>query len=156
PAAGGGLMLFTTEDEPTEYDDDAPMTLAEFQGSVRRVLGADLPMGEASRLTRFTFQARQADRYREGRIFVAGAAAHLFPATGAALNADLSDASNLAWKLGAAVHGWAPPGLLDTYESERRLAAERAMLQTQAQVALRRGHDPAAEALRAVFVELLA
>ncbi|ARF52855.1 FAD-dependent monooxygenase [Streptomyces gilvosporeus] len=149
------VSLYTIEDESTEYDDDTPMTVAELQDSVRRVLGADLPVGEPLRLSRFTFKARQADRYRDGRILLAGDAAHLFPATGVALNAGMLDAVNLAWKLAADVHGWAPTGLLDTYHDERRLAGERTMLHTQAQVALRRGHDPAAEALREVFQELL-
>jgi 2-polyprenyl-6-methoxyphenol hydroxylase-like FAD-dependent oxidoreductase len=150
------LMVFTTEDEHTEYDDDAPMTLTELRESIRRVLGADLPLGEPVRLSRFTFQARQAERYRDGRILLAGDAAHLFPATGVALNAGLLDTVNLAWKLAAAVHGWAPAGLLDTYHDERHLAGARTLLHTQAQVALRRGDDPAAEALREVFLELLA
>jgi hypothetical protein len=48
------------------------------------------------------------------------------------------DAVNLAWKLAAVTAGWAPPGLLDTYHSERHFAGTRALLQTQAQVALRR------------------
>lgn len=65
------------------------------------------------------------------------------------------DAVNLAWKLAADIHGWAPAGLLDTYHGERHLAGARALLQTRAQVALRRGHDPAAEALRELFRELL-
>jgi hypothetical protein len=67
----------------------------------------------------------------------------------------MTDAVNLAWKLAADIHGWAPAGLLDTYHDERHFAGARALLQTQAQVALRRGHDPAAEALREVFEELL-
>ncbi|WP_433289924.1 FAD-dependent oxidoreductase [Pseudonocardia sp. CA-142604] len=149
------LMLFTTEDESVEYDDDEPMTLTEFQNSIRRVLGADLPLGEPRRLSRFTFKARQAERYRDGQILLAGDAAHLFPATGVALNAGMLDTVNLAWKLAAAVHGWAPAGLLDTYHDERHLAGARTLLHTQAQVALRRGQDPAAEALREVFRELL-
>ncbi|WP_149258452.1 FAD-dependent monooxygenase [Actinomadura sp. K4S16] len=149
------VSVFTTEDEATEYDDDAPMTVAELQGSIRRVLGADLPVGEALRLSRFTFQARQAEHYRRGRILLAGDAAHLFPATGVAINAGMMDAVDLAWKLAAAVHGWAPADLLDTYHRERNLAAARTMLHTRAQVALRRGHDPAAEALRELFQELL-
>jgi hypothetical protein len=66
------------------------------------------------------------------------------------------DAVNLAWKLAADVHGWAPAGLLDTYHDERHFAGARGLLQTQAQVALRRGQDPAAAALRDVFRELLA
>ncbi|HEU4945542.1 MAG TPA: FAD-dependent monooxygenase [Kribbella sp.] len=148
------LLIFTTEDESTEYDDDAPMTLTELQDSICRVLGANLPLGEPIRLSRFTFQARHAERYRDGRILLAGDAAHLFPATGVALNAGLLDTVNLAWKLAADIHGWAPPGLLDTYHDERRFAGARTLLHTQAQVALRRGHDPAAEALREVFQEL--
>ncbi|SHM95280.1 FAD-dependent monooxygenase [Streptomyces yunnanensis] len=149
------VSLYTTEDETTEYDDDTPMTVTELQDSIRRVLGAELPLGEPHRLSRFTFQARQAERFRDGRILLAGDAAHLFPATGVALNAGMLDAVNLAWKLAADIHGRAPIGLLDTYHDERQLAAARTMLHTRAQVALRRGHDPAAEALREVFQELL-
>jgi len=119
------------------------------------VLGVDLPLGEPIRLTRFTFHARQAERYRDGRILLAGDAAHLFPAPGIALNADLIDSVNLGWKLAAAVHGRAPAGLLDTYHDERRLAAERTLLNARAQVAVRRGHDAAAEALRELLQELL-
>jgi 2-polyprenyl-6-methoxyphenol hydroxylase-like FAD-dependent oxidoreductase len=152
----GGLLVHATEEEPGEVDDDAPMTLAELQDSIRRVLGADLPLAGATRLSRWQFQARQAGRYRDGRILLAGDAAHLLPATGAALNLGLLDAVNLAWKLAADIHGWAPAGLLDTYHGERHPAGARALLQTQAQVALRRGLDPAAEALRDVVTELLA
>ncbi|MGY1945794.1 FAD-dependent monooxygenase [Nocardia asiatica] len=156
-AAGPGAMfLQTTEDESAEYDDDEPLTLTELGDSIRRVLGADLPLGEPTRLTRYTFKDRQAERYRDGRILLAGDAAHLFPATGTALNVGMLDTVNLAWKLGADIHGWAPAGLLDTYHDERHFAGARARLQTRAQVALRRGHDPAAEALRQVFQELLA
>ncbi|MEO3742885.1 FAD-dependent monooxygenase [Plantactinospora sp. B5E13] len=149
------VSLYTVEDETVEYDDDTPMTVTELQDSVRRVLGVDLPVADPIRLSRFTFKARQAERYRDGRIMLAGDAAHLFPATGVALNAGMLDAVNLAWKLAADIHGWAPAGLLDTYHSERHLAGARTMLHTRAQVALRRGHDPAAEALRQVFQELL-
>ena len=149
------LGLYTSEEESVEYDDDEPMTLTELRDSIRRVLGVDLPLGEPIRLTRFTFHARHVERYRDGRILLAGDAAHLFPAPGAALNVDLLDSVNLGWKLAAAVHGWAPAGLLDTYDEERRLAADRTLLHTRAQVALRRGHDPAAEALRELFQELL-
>jgi 2-polyprenyl-6-methoxyphenol hydroxylase-like FAD-dependent oxidoreductase len=154
--ASGALLIQTTEDEPTGVDDDAPMTLAEFQDSICRVLGAGLPLEEVTRLSRYGFQARQAERYRAGRILLAGDAAHQFPATGIGINVGMLDAVNLGWKLAAEVDGWAPGGLLDTYHDERYLAGAREMLQTQAQVALRRGQDPAAEALRELFVELAA
>ena len=95
----GRVMIQTTEDETTAVDDDAPMSLAEFQGSIRRVLGAELPLAEVTRLSRYGFEARQAERYRDGRILVAGDAAHQFPATGIGINTGMMDAVNLAWKL---------------------------------------------------------
>jgi 2-polyprenyl-6-methoxyphenol hydroxylase-like FAD-dependent oxidoreductase len=152
----GVLLLQTTEDEPAEAFDDAPMTLTELQDSIRRVLGADLPLADVTRLSRYGFAARQAQRYRDGRILLAGDAAHQFPATGIGINFGMLDAVNLAWKLAAVIGGWAPAGLLDTYHDERHFAGARALLQTQAQVALRRGQDPAAQALRELFLELVA
>src|SRR4029453_4740093 len=149
------MGLYTSEEESTEYDDDEPMTVTELRDSIRRVLGVDLPLGEPTRLTRFTFHAREVERYRDGRVLVAGDAAHLFPSPGIALGARLLDSVNLGWKLAAEVQGWAPDGLLATYQDERRLAAARNMLHAQAQIAIRRGHDPAAIALRELFQELL-
>jgi 2-polyprenyl-6-methoxyphenol hydroxylase-like FAD-dependent oxidoreductase len=153
---GGTMGVYTAEVETTEYDDDAPMTVAELTASVGRVLGVELPLGQPLRMTRFGYSAKQADTYRDGRVFLAGDAAHLFPAGGVAVNAGMLDAANLAWKLAGAVRGWAPPGLLDTYSEERRNAAERTLLHTRAQVALRRGYGPGGDALRALFVELAA
>jgi 2-polyprenyl-6-methoxyphenol hydroxylase-like FAD-dependent oxidoreductase len=150
------LGIQTTEDEQTTVDDDAPMTQTEFQDSIRRVLGGDIPLGEVTRLSRYGFEARQAERYRNGRILVAGDAAHQFPATGIGINVGLLDAVNLGWKLAAAAQGWAPAGLLDTYHDERHFAGARGMMHTQAQAALRREHDPAIRALREVFQELMA
>jgi 2-polyprenyl-6-methoxyphenol hydroxylase-like FAD-dependent oxidoreductase len=153
---GGTMGVYTAEVEATEYDDDVPMTVAELSASVSRVLGIDLPLGEPLRMTRFGYSAKQADTYRDGRVFLAGDAAHLFPAGGVAVNAGMLDAANLAWKLAGSVQGWAPPGLIDTYSDERRAAAERTLLHTRAQVALRRGYGPGGDALRALFLELAA
>lgn len=152
----GTIGVYTAEVEEIEYDDDAPMTVAELGASVRRVLGVDLPLGEPLRMTRFGYSAKQADSYRAGGVFLAGDAAHLFPAGGVAVNAGMLDAANLGWKLAGELHGWAPPGLLDTYSDERRAAAERTLLHTRAQVALRRGYGPEGDALRALFLELSA
>ncbi|WP_264067425.1 FAD-dependent monooxygenase [Mycolicibacterium komossense] len=149
------LGVYTSEEENRTYDDDQPMTVAEFGDSVRRVLGADIPLGEPTRLTRFTFHARHVERYRDRRILLAGDAAHLFPSGGVAVSAGMLDAVNLGWKLAGEVKGWAPPGLLDSYHAERHLAGARTLLHTQAQVALRRGLDAAAHALRDVVAELL-
>lgn len=152
----GAMGVYTAEVEATTYDDDVPMTVSELSASVRRVLGIDLPLGDPLRMTRFGYSAKQADTYRDGRVFLAGDAAHLFPAGGVAVNAGMLDAANLAWKLAGSVQGWAPPGLLDTYSDERRAAAERTLLHTRAQVALRRGYGPGGDALRALFLELTA
>ena len=149
------LMVNTIEDEDVDYDDNEPLAVEELRASIRRVLGADLPLGEPHRLSRWSYQARQAEQYRAGRVFLAGDATHLFPATGIGLNVGMLDAVNLAWKLGAALGGWAPDGLLDSYHVERHLAGARGMLHTQAQVALRRGLDPASDALRELFLELV-
>jgi 2-polyprenyl-6-methoxyphenol hydroxylase-like FAD-dependent oxidoreductase len=148
------LGIYTNEEEERSYDDAEPMTVAEFQDSIRRVLGADIPLVEPTRLTRFTYGARQVDRYRAGRVLVAGDAAHQFPSGGVALTSGMLDTVNLAWKLAAEIDGWAPPGLLDTYHDERHLAGARTLLHTQAQVALRRGLDAAADALRQIVSEL--
>jgi 2-polyprenyl-6-methoxyphenol hydroxylase-like FAD-dependent oxidoreductase len=148
------MGLYTSEEESADYDDDEPMSLTELRDSIRRVLGVELPLGEPTRMTRFTFHARQVERYRDGRILMAGDAAHLFPSPGVALGAGLLDSVNLGWKLAADIHGWAPADLLDTYHDERQLAAARTMLHAQAQVAIRRGHDEAA-VLRELFQELL-
>jgi 2-polyprenyl-6-methoxyphenol hydroxylase-like FAD-dependent oxidoreductase len=153
---GGTIGVYTAEVEPAEYDDDMPMTVAELSASVTRVLGIDLPLGEPLRMTRFGYSAKQADNYRAGRVLLAGDAAHLFPAGGVAVNAGMLDAANLGWKLAANVYGGAPGDLLDSYADERRVAAERILLHTRAQVALRRGYGPEGDALRALFVELSA
>jgi 2-polyprenyl-6-methoxyphenol hydroxylase-like FAD-dependent oxidoreductase len=150
------LGLYTSEEEadPNEYDDE-PLTVPEFEESIQRVLGVRIPLREPTRMTRFTFHARHVERYREGRILVAGDAAHLFPSGGVAVNAGMLDALNLAWKLAAEIGGWAPDGLLDTYHDERHFAGRRTLLHTQAQVARRPGLDSADDALREVVSELL-
>ncbi len=69
----------------------------------------------------YTFHARLAERWSEGRIFLAGDAAHLSPPfAGQGMNSGIRDAHNLAWKLAAVVQGRLGPGLLQTYEQERR------------------------------------
>ncbi|MBM0227272.1 FAD-dependent monooxygenase [Micromonospora sp. ATA51] len=105
--------------------DHAPVTFADLRDAVDRVLGAPLPLGHptgpAPLLRRLAgVNLRQAASYRAGRVLLLGDAAHVHPAVGGpGLNLGLQDALNLGWKLAAAVRGWAPPGLLDTYQAER-------------------------------------
>jgi 2-polyprenyl-6-methoxyphenol hydroxylase-like FAD-dependent oxidoreductase len=95
----------------------------------------------------YTMSARLADRYRDGRVFLVGDAAHVHPPTGGqGLNTSVQDAYNLGWKLAAVLHG-APQPLLDSYEQERRpIAAEmlgltKELLGQMKQGILRRGRD---------------
>ena len=84
-------------------------------------------------LTRFTDATRLAERYRTGRVFLAGDAAHVHPPLGAqGLNLGIQDAFNLGWKLAAEVNGWAPEGLLDSYHSERHPVAADVLNTTRA------------------------
>ncbi|MFI6596072.1 FAD-dependent monooxygenase [Nonomuraea sp. NPDC050536] len=133
-----------------------PMTVEELRESLRRVLDTDVELGEPIWVSRTVAQARQATEYRRGDVFLAGDAAHLFPAGGSALNAGLMDAVNLGWKLAAAVHGTAPDGLLDTYHTERHPVGAAALRQTRAQAALGRHDGEEGEALRGLLSELFA
>jgi len=153
-AEPGMFILHTREGDSCAPDGpDAPMTLDELRESARRVLGADLPMRDPQWLTRTVGNSRQADRYRAGPVLLAGDAAHVF-GYGGSLNVGLLDAVNLGWKLAAQVAGWAPDGLLDSYQAERHLAGERALLQTRAQKALSASGEYAV-ALRELFGELM-
>jgi len=145
--------IVSTQEEASAADLTAPMTLDELRASVRRVLGADLPMTDAAWLTRVIGNSRQAERYRDGRILLAGDAAHVF-GLGGSLNGGLLDAVNLGWKLAAELRGGAPAGLLDSYHAERHPAGQRTLMQTRAQRALS-GADEYAVAARELVGELL-
>ena len=107
----GSLMIQTTEDEPAESDDDTPMTLTEFQDSIRRVLGGELPLEEVTPAVALRVcRPGRPIGTATGRILLAGDAAHQFPATGIGINVGMLDAVNLAWKLAAEIQGWAPAG----------------------------------------------
>jgi 2-polyprenyl-6-methoxyphenol hydroxylase-like FAD-dependent oxidoreductase len=133
------------------------MTLDELRASIRRVNGRDLPISGTRWVSRFTDSSRQAAQYRAGRVLLAGDAAHIhLPAGGPGLNTGLLDAVNLGWKLAAEVRGWAPPGLLDTYHTERHAEGERVLLHTRAQGALiGSGTDGRIAALREILTQLL-
>jgi 2-polyprenyl-6-methoxyphenol hydroxylase-like FAD-dependent oxidoreductase len=149
-----GRMLTVEFDGPPP-DRDAPITAQELEDSFRRVSGADVRVTKVHSATRFTDNARQASTYRQGRVLLAGDAAHVHsPFGGQGLNLGIGDAVNLGWKLAATIHGWAPDGLLDTYTTERHPIGEWVLEWTRAQVALMRS-DVRTKALRQVVTELL-
>jgi 2-polyprenyl-6-methoxyphenol hydroxylase-like FAD-dependent oxidoreductase len=143
------------ERDQAEVDRDLPMTLDELQQALPRVIGTELPMSKPRWMTRATDTSRQAERYREGRVLLAGDAAHVhFAYGGMGLQTGIQDAGNLGWKLAAQIHGWAPAGLLDTYDAERQPVGRRVFMATRAATALARpgGH---VTALRELVGELL-
>ena len=122
-ALGGDRWRVAVIDHATMQDPpDGPVTFAELRASALRLAGTDFGMRETADawLSRVGNETRQVAAYRRGRVLLAGDAAHVhFPAGGQGLNLGLQDASNLAWKLAAELHGWAPSWLLDSYEAER-------------------------------------
>jgi hypothetical protein len=105
---------------------------------------------------RFSDGARLVDTYRQGRVLLAGDAAHVHaPLGGQGLSLGLGDAANLGWKLAAIIRGEKPNSLLDSYTSERRPVAQAVLANTLAQIALARP-DPHSIALRDIFAKLLA
>ena len=99
--------------------------------------------------------ARQAARYRKGRVLLAGDSAHVHPPQGGqGLNTGVQDAVNLGWKLAQVVKGTSPESLLDTYHDERHPVGARVLQNTKAQVALST-HDERHQALRDTMTELL-
>ncbi|HET6735439.1 FAD-dependent monooxygenase [Mycobacterium sp.] len=97
-----------------------PVTEAEMRDAFGRIAGDDYGMTEIRWSSRFLSERRQARHYRDGRVFLAGDAAHVHsPLGGQGMNTGIGDAMNLGWKLAAAARGRAPDWLLDTYERER-------------------------------------
>jgi 2-polyprenyl-6-methoxyphenol hydroxylase-like FAD-dependent oxidoreductase len=140
--------------------EETPMSLDELRESARRILGVDVPFEEPKgpgphALRRINGQnSRHAEHYRAGRVLLLGDAAHVHSAMGGpGLNLGLQDTMNLGWKLAAHLNGWAPSGLLDTYESERHPVGERVMMHSQAQIALV-APGPEVAALRKLLGEL--
>jgi 2-polyprenyl-6-methoxyphenol hydroxylase-like FAD-dependent oxidoreductase len=120
PMRGGTCKVVLYDYSRAEVPVTEPVSFAEVTASMARIAGRDLRPHDMSRSDRYRSHSRQAPRYRAGRVFLAGDAAHTHSPAGAqGLNAGMQDAFNLGWKLGAAVKGWAPPWLLGSYHAER-------------------------------------
>ena len=130
-------------------------TLRDLSEGLIAVYGTDYGIHSPTSISRFTDMTRQAAAYREGRVLLAGDAAHVHaPDGGQGLNTGVQDAVNLGWKLAQVVNRTSPESLLDTYHAERHPVAARVLRTTMAHVALRRP-DERTEALRETIAELL-
>jgi 3-(3-hydroxy-phenyl)propionate hydroxylase len=129
-------------------------TLRDLSEALITVYGTDFGIHNPTWISRFTDMTRQAEAYRDGRVLLAGDAAHVhYPAGGQGLGLGVQDAVNLGWKLAQVVNGTSPDGLLDSYQAERHPVAARALEYTMAQSVLQR-RDDRIEALVDVVSEL--
>ncbi|CAN7279516.1 FAD-dependent monooxygenase [Rhizobium rhizogenes] len=132
-----------------------PVTLEHVQAVLRRICGTDVTLTAIQLATTWTDRAYQATTYRNGRVLLAGDAAHIHsPLGGQGLNLGLGDAMNLGWKLVATIRGDAPAGLLDSYVSERHPIGAQILDWSRAQVALMRP-SRSSRALEAVIRDLI-
>lgn len=152
---GGPIRVMVTERHVGQVGHAAEPTLRDLSEALIAVYGTDYGMHSAAWISRFTDMTRQAAKYREGRVLLAGDAAHVhFPVGGQGLNIGVQDAVNLGWKLAQVVKRISPESLLDTYHSERHPVAARVLQTTMAQTVLRRPDDRI-RALGGIVSELL-
>ncbi|GAB3839411.1 rifampin monooxygenase [Kribbella italica] len=136
-------------------DRNVPPTLEEVKQQLMVVAGTDFGVHSPRWLSRFGDATRLADRYQVDRVLLAGDAAHIHPPLGGqGLNLGVQDAFNLGWKLAAEINGWAPAGLLESYEAERRPVGAAVLDSTRAQGVLM-SLDAGPQALRRLFTELM-
>ncbi|OON78083.1 FAD-dependent monooxygenase [Streptomyces tsukubensis] len=156
PMAGGlhRVVGLVPRDLTTTWPGD--LTLEELRENAFAVAGTDFGMRDPIWLSRFGNATRLAAHYREGRVFLAGDAAHQhFPAGGVGMNVGIQDAANLGWKLAAVLNGWAPDALLDTYHAERHPVGVDLTESSRAQVALMTAFTTEGLSLRALFARLI-
>jgi 2-polyprenyl-6-methoxyphenol hydroxylase-like FAD-dependent oxidoreductase len=167
---GFGRVEYEIRDGEMVYPDSGPVrvmvteqhvgatsepTLRDLSEALVELYGTDYGVHSPTWISRFTDMTRQAAAYRDGRVLLAGDAAHVHsPAGGQGLNTGVQDAVNLGWKLAQVVNQTSPESLLDTYHAERHPVAARVLRNTMAQTALNRG-DERIEALRDAVSELL-
>jgi 2-polyprenyl-6-methoxyphenol hydroxylase-like FAD-dependent oxidoreductase len=134
---------------------DTEVTDTEIRAAIKSACGVDLEITEIRWASRFSNACRQVERYRTGRVLLAGDAAHIVvPLGGQGLNLGVQDAFNLGWKLAAQVTGRAPDGLLDSYQTERHPVAAELLREARAQFAMMDGGEDLAP-LREIMAELL-
>ncbi|SNS26651.1 2-polyprenyl-6-methoxyphenol hydroxylase [Streptosporangium subroseum] len=152
---GNGAYRVVVPAAGVAEDRTVPPTLEEFRQQLRVTAGTDFGVHSPRWLSRFGDATRQAERYRTGRVLLAGDAAHTHPPMGGqGLNLGIQDAFNLGWKLAAEIGGWAPEGLLDSYHTERHPVAADVLNNTRAQMVLM-STEPGPLSVRRLMSELM-
>jgi 2-polyprenyl-6-methoxyphenol hydroxylase-like FAD-dependent oxidoreductase len=150
---GGGPYGVVLREREVDHTDEP--TLQDLREALMAAYGTDFGVHSPNWISRFTDMSRQAASYREGRVLLAGDAAHVHPPHGGqGLNTGVQDAVNLGWKLAQVVKGTSTESLLDTYHAERHPVGARVLHNTMAQVALTTPDDRH-QALRETMAELL-
>lgn len=130
-------------------------TMDDMKRQLNAFAGTDFGVHSPRWLSRFGDATRMAEHFRVDRVFLAGDAAHVHPPLGGqGLNLGIQDAFNLGWKLAADIKGWAPEGLLDSYQRERQPVAADVLNNTRAQSELMQ-IEPGPQAARRVISELM-
>jgi 2-polyprenyl-6-methoxyphenol hydroxylase-like FAD-dependent oxidoreductase len=152
---GDGVYRVVVPAEGVAEDRSVPPTLEELKHQLRVVAGTDFGVHSPRWLSRFGDATRLAERYRVGRVLLAGDAAHIHPPTGGqGLNLGIQDAFNLGWKLAAEIAVWAPEGLLDSYHTERHPVAADVLDNTRAMMELL-STEPGPRSVRRLVSELM-
>lgn len=150
-----GYLMLQDFDGGAFHHSKMPVTLEHVEKTLRRISNTDVTINALHIASTWTDRSRQATAYRNKRILLAGDAAHIHsPLGGQGLNLGLGDAMNLGWKLAATIHGQAPQGLLDSYQTERHPLGAQVLDWSRAQVAIMRP-DPHARALNAIIRDLM-
>ncbi|MFI7321997.1 FAD-dependent monooxygenase [Streptomyces venezuelae] len=147
-------IIYYDRSEPLR-ENTGPITFEEVADTFQKLSGEDIHAATPLWVSSTTDVSRQADRYRSGRVFVAGDAAHIHLPIGAqGMSAGVQDAVNLGWKLALVLKGAAPDALLDTYHAERHPVGARILTNTLAQRILYLGGEEITPLLD-VFTELV-
>jgi 2-polyprenyl-6-methoxyphenol hydroxylase-like FAD-dependent oxidoreductase len=152
---GDGVYRLVAPADGVAEDRTVPPILDELKQQVRKLAGTDFGAHSPRWISRFGDATRLVERYRTGRVLLAGDAAHIHPPTGGqGLDLGIQDAFNLGWKLAAEINGWAPEGLLDSYHTERHPVAADVLENTRAQMQLL-SPEPGPQAVRRLVSELM-
>ncbi|MFH8403181.1 FAD-dependent monooxygenase [Streptomyces sp. NPDC018019] len=153
---GDGWYRVIGWDRHRQIPEDTPVEPDEIRTYMRLALGSDYGMHDVRWSSRFHSDERQVPRYRVGRAFVAGDAAHVHsPAGGQGMNTGLQDAANLSWKLAAVLRGDAPDSLLDSYHGERHPVGRMVLRSSGAIIRMAQLRTAPQRALRALAAQVL-